>query len=69
MPQTGVPIGLHACVSLVVPRFLWRDRELSAAKTIFHVSGWQARHWPPAVAFGGWSYRDRWRGSLPFGTI
>jgi len=44
-------------------------REIRAAKTIFHVSGWATRHWLVAVAGGGWFHGHRCRVFLFLGSF
>ena len=44
-------------------------REIRAAKTIFHVSGWQARHWSADIACVGWFHGERYGGFLSLGTL
>jgi hypothetical protein len=50
-------------------RFRGRATEIRPAKTIFHVSGWQAWPRPVAVACSGWPYCDRGRIFLSLGSV
>src|SRR5277367_2289132 len=44
-------------------------RESRAAKTIFHVSRGQARHWSADIACVGWYHGERDGGFLSLGTL
>ena len=50
-------------------KYLGRATEARAAKTIFHVSGWSARHWLVAVACGGWSHGNNCGNFLSLGSF
>src|SRR5260370_42408451 len=49
--------------------FWGRTREIRAAKIIFHVSGWQARHRIVAFARRRWFCSDRRRDSVSLGLV
>ena len=61
--------GQHLCVGCVVAVFLWRDREVRAAKIIFHVSGGQPWLRLVAIARSGGFDRCRTGRFLSLGSI
>lgn len=59
-----------ACTRKVVcSAFLRARQEIRAAKTIFHVSGWQTRHRFVVVACRGWDSRGSRGNFVPLGSF
>ena len=44
-------------------------REIRAAKTVFHLSGWPARYRPASIACRRWFHRSRARDFLSLGSV
>lgn len=63
----GVSPNRYSCSNCTLVRFLaLRTTEVSAAKTIFHVSGRQAGYWTVSPASSAWWHGAHSRGSTPF---
>ena len=69
MPQSGISLAgtlaYFSCSAFLRPR----AREIRAAKTIFHLSGWSARYRPASIACRRWFHRGRARDFLSLGSV